>query len=602
MISDTATRTDYADYSTDELLDALEWAGRYSDLDLLRECMQRPEELTPGLLEMLKVSDENDAIPIGSPQWFRQIHAGRLLVAYREPDAIPLFAERLRDPASDTFLEWFDAHLHAWGPEAIPTWVDVMQDEDAPRYGRSLSSGALRWTAQQHPEERERILEALRAELPVLSPSGRLKVSRTTTEKQVEHWTWVVSALAELGDEKSRERIEAMFEEEWIEEMIIGDVQDYRSILHEDPREPPELDILADYERLLTRAVDDRATSDSDTAMPTGRARTLVERLEIAGHPLPPEIVEECLQYRDEITPRLLQILREDLEEIGDRDQWDNPRWHRSIHASLLLIQFREEEAIPLVTRLVGSGAEYLVDVVGNKLSLFGPPAVPALADVLHDRSASAWGRDQASGSLSRIAWEHDEAREPAVTALRDTLPPLREPDDGDGPALALPDDTDEDDAFVWTCVAYELARLDDETILPQVEALDEHDLLDPMMMADVVEFKEFLYDDPPYLEFNSISFDVVDYYASQYEDLREEAKSTAVQEREEHANESPQRWTSESSYDTGWSFGTSPEKQDSASKGGHYEGGTFVRDEEKVGRNDPCPCGSGRKYKHCCG
>jgi preprotein translocase subunit SecA len=22
----------------------------------------------------------------------------------------------------------------------------------------------------------------------------------------------------------------------------------------------------------------------------------------------------------------------------------------------------------------------------------------------------------------------------------------------------------------------------------------------------------------------------------------------------------------------------------------------------KKVGRNDPCPCGSGRKYKHCCG
>ncbi|MBO5428931.1 MAG: SEC-C domain-containing protein [Peptococcaceae bacterium] len=22
----------------------------------------------------------------------------------------------------------------------------------------------------------------------------------------------------------------------------------------------------------------------------------------------------------------------------------------------------------------------------------------------------------------------------------------------------------------------------------------------------------------------------------------------------------------------------------------------------DKVGRNDPCPCGSGKKYKHCCG
>jgi preprotein translocase subunit SecA len=25
-------------------------------------------------------------------------------------------------------------------------------------------------------------------------------------------------------------------------------------------------------------------------------------------------------------------------------------------------------------------------------------------------------------------------------------------------------------------------------------------------------------------------------------------------------------------------------------------------RETPKVGRNDPCPCGSGKKYKHCCG
>jgi preprotein translocase subunit SecA len=22
----------------------------------------------------------------------------------------------------------------------------------------------------------------------------------------------------------------------------------------------------------------------------------------------------------------------------------------------------------------------------------------------------------------------------------------------------------------------------------------------------------------------------------------------------------------------------------------------------KKIGRNEPCPCGSGKKYKHCCG
>jgi SEC-C motif-containing protein len=28
----------------------------------------------------------------------------------------------------------------------------------------------------------------------------------------------------------------------------------------------------------------------------------------------------------------------------------------------------------------------------------------------------------------------------------------------------------------------------------------------------------------------------------------------------------------------------------------------TFHRDAPKVGRNDPCPCGSGKKHKKCCG
>ncbi len=34
----------------------------------------------------------------------------------------------------------------------------------------------------------------------------------------------------------------------------------------------------------------------------------------------------------------------------------------------------------------------------------------------------------------------------------------------------------------------------------------------------------------------------------------------------------------------------------------GRRKSGTFVRKEQKIGRNDPCPCGSGKKYKKCCG
>jgi uncharacterized protein YecA (UPF0149 family) len=36
--------------------------------------------------------------------------------------------------------------------------------------------------------------------------------------------------------------------------------------------------------------------------------------------------------------------------------------------------------------------------------------------------------------------------------------------------------------------------------------------------------------------------------------------------------------------------------------RGGSDAVQTVKRDGRKVGRNEPCPCGSGKKYKKCCG
>ena len=43
-----------------------------------------------------------------------------------------------------------------------------------------------------------------------------------------------------------------------------------------------------------------------------------------------------------------------------------------------------------------------------------------------------------------------------------------------------------------------------------------------------------------------------------------------------------------------------SQEKQDEIAKA--YKKSKTVVKENKVGRNEPCPCGSGKKYKKCCG
>lgn len=47
------------------------------------------------------------------------------------------------------------------------------------------------------------------------------------------------------------------------------------------------------------------------------------------------------------------------------------------------------------------------------------------------------------------------------------------------------------------------------------------------------------------------------------------------------------------------WDEILSPEEQQTMTR--EYRTSKIVR-REKIGRNDPCPCGSGKKYKTCCG
>jgi preprotein translocase subunit SecA len=49
-------------------------------------------------------------------------------------------------------------------------------------------------------------------------------------------------------------------------------------------------------------------------------------------------------------------------------------------------------------------------------------------------------------------------------------------------------------------------------------------------------------------------------------------------------------------------SSGVSQAKASPLAAAGRPDGATVVRNQPKVGRNDPCPCGSGKKYKHCHG
>jgi preprotein translocase subunit SecA len=51
-----------------------------------------------------------------------------------------------------------------------------------------------------------------------------------------------------------------------------------------------------------------------------------------------------------------------------------------------------------------------------------------------------------------------------------------------------------------------------------------------------------------------------------------------------------------------GHGAGSAEQQAAAAAAAGEAKVKTIVRETARVGRNDPCPCGSGKKYKKCCG
>ncbi|WP_429235773.1 preprotein translocase subunit SecA [Aeromonas salmonicida] len=105
-----------------------------------------------------------------------------------------------------------------------------------------------------------------------------------------------------------------------------------------------------------------------------------------------------------------------------------------------------------------------------------------------------------------------------------------------------------------------------------------------------------------PKQEYKRESFDL---FTQMLETLKRDVVSilsrVQVQERDVEVLEEQQRQQSEAAPRT-YTHATAESQladEEAAAEEGHT---TFVRDEQKIGRNDPCPCGSGKKYKHCHG
>lgn len=286
----------------------------------------------------------------------------------------------------------------------------------------------------------------------------------------------------------------------------------------------------------------------------------LTDELSTVGPAPHPEFIEACLASFNAIRPTLLQFLKREFDPDAAPITWnvDDPRWDRTQHAGRILLHQKDESAFDIIlTSLQFDVEPDLIDSFDAGIRAFGVEKLPVFKDLVRDEGIDVLHRMRAVGYLASVAHTYPEVRDDGVEELCAHLPEaaFSNPD-------ALPDvhEVDSDAPMLWSEIAYELARLGVTEVEDAVNAMFDRDLID-LLFLDRSLFQQMLYDEAQTPE--PADFDAV-------ETAREIWRSADFDERQ--------------SARTAASKG----KKNSPSR--------------RVGRNDPCPCGSGRKYKHCCG
>ena len=281
----------------------------------------------------------------------------------------------------------------------------------------------------------------------------------------------------------------------------------------------------------------------------------LIELLCVAGQTPHPDLIDEIWARRTDTEPLLLQTFVEGFEDSWERE--DDPRWFRFNHAGKFMLAWHNEEALPTFVRPYSTQDQAILDICEwfeEDLSFYGPAAIPALTEIIGCDSHNDWhyGRALAGSTLTRIAKQHPHLRDEIAAIFRDQLPPVG----------AVPDEHD----IMWSSWAEELGQLADETSREQVLAL-----------ASAKVFSRDYFSRLHYLRALQRGFQAEE--PEPTIDIRAEYRSgyeyeVARKRRERQQRERPQR---------------EPRRSTPAKT-------------VKIGRNTPCPCGSGKKYKHCHG
>jgi hypothetical protein len=280
------------------------------------------------------------------------------------------------------------------------------------------------------------------------------------------------------------------------------------------------------------------------------------------------EAVEAAVARRDEIIPELLLVLEEiaDPELAAGLDADGGYMAH--LYAMYLLAQFRETRAYPLVVKIALLPSDLLESLFGDCITeSFGAVLasvcggdLEGIQSIVENPDANEWVRGEALEALVTLVAARIKTREEILDYFR---------------SLFHGKLTDRNE-IVWGDLVACSADLYAPELLGNIEKAFEEGLIDPMhigldeIRSDLAQGEEWALArlaTNPHRRLVDDTVKAMGWWASFNEDKTHRPQPL----------EAMNPWRDE--IQTG-----------------------YKRAAPKIGRNDPCPCASGKKYKKCCG
>ena len=313
-------------------------------------------------------------------------------------------------------------------------------------------------------------------------------------------------------------------------------------------------------------------TDVETTGDPEATLDRIMRDLDTRDWKLPEDAIRDAHKHRDEIIPRLIQSIE---AAAASAASGHVPQGNAHFFALFLLRDFRAKEALPAILDTVSLPGELPLDLFGDAITEGLASVLASLAcdtpevldRLIRNRSLNEYVRAEAAATYLYLVRDGRLSRERAVEYLQRQL----------RDAIAN-SDTEIVDFLVVGLISFAAREAWDD-----IQEAFRRDLVDELMID---------------LDYAQESMEKGE---SQFQEELEHCRPT-VSEDTVSSLKSWAAFTEEDDPLPTRVIDEEPLLADRPAEDVWEVPNTIRNTRPSVGRNDPCPCGSGRKYKKCCG